>query len=206
MSGPGVASFPIPPVLTKLPFVTPNTGLLTQIGFGFLQQVWAGIQAPGGLVPSIDTLTAAVIQLQDMTGDATFNVGTGVITVTKTNGVSFGYFATGTDASHLTGTIAFARLPAPLNSEAGGTLLGRASSAGTPQEVGIGDGLGVSGTNLITEDSEVTTVAALPAQPYRAGARRFVSDAAAAVFAAAVTGGGAIKAPVYSDGAQWLVG
>lgn len=44
-----------------------------------------------------------------MSGDATL-ANTGAISVTKTGGVSFGYFATGTDAANLTGTLASARL------------------------------------------------------------------------------------------------
>ena len=39
-----------------------------------------------------------------------------------------------------------------------------------------------------------------------AGARDFVTDALGPVFGAAVVGGGAVKIPVYSDGAAWLVG
>lgn len=50
------------------------------------------------------------------------------------------------------------------------------------------------------------TVASLPAQPWSAGARAFVSDAAAPVFGAAVVGGGAVPVPVFSDGLQWVVG
>ena len=39
-----------------------------------------------------------------------------------------------------------------------------------------------------------------------AGARAFVSDATATVFASAYTGGGANNVPVYSDGAVWRIG
>lgn len=42
-----------------------------------------------------------------MAGDCTFSVPN--ITCTKTNGVNFGYFATGTDASNLTGTVSVNR-------------------------------------------------------------------------------------------------
>lgn len=39
-----------------------------------------------------------------------------------------------------------------------------------------------------------------------AGARDFVTDATAPAFGVAVVGGGAVSVPVYSDGANWLVG
>lgn len=43
-------------------------------------------------------------------GDCTSSAGSVALTCTKTGGVSFGYFATGTDAANLTGTVAAARL------------------------------------------------------------------------------------------------
>lgn len=52
-----------------------------------------------------------------------------------------------------------------------------------------------------------TTVAALiAAATAGAGARSIVSDALAPVFGTAVTGGGAVVVPVYSDGTSWIVG
>jgi hypothetical protein len=51
------------------------------------------------------------------------------------------------------------------------------------------------------------TVATLPsAATSGAGARAFVSDALTPAFGAAVTGGGAVLTPVYSDGTGWRVG
>jgi hypothetical protein len=53
----------------------------------------------------------------------------------------------------------------------------------------------------------VYTVATLPsAATSGIGARSFVSDALAPVFGSTVTGGGAVKIPVYSDGTNWKVG
>jgi hypothetical protein len=50
-------------------------------------------------------------------------------------------------------------------------------------------------------------VSALPlAATAGAGARAFVNDASAPVFGTAVTGGGAVLVPVYSDGSAWNVG
>ncbi|RUV65222.1 MAG: hypothetical protein E5X35_11515 [Mesorhizobium sp.] len=51
------------------------------------------------------------------------------------------------------------------------------------------------------------TVATLPvAATAGAGARMFVSDALGPAFGSAVVGGGAVNVPVYSDGANWMVG
>jgi hypothetical protein len=57
-------------------------------------------------------------------------------------------------------------------------------------------------TNLTTP----VTVASLPAQPYPAGARFFVSDATATTFNSVVAGGGANNVPTFSDGAAWRIG
>lgn len=52
-----------------------------------------------------------------------------------------------------------------------------------------------------------TLVSALPAAATAgAGTRRFVTDGLAPTFAAAVTGGGAVFTPVYSDGTIWRCG
>ena len=51
------------------------------------------------------------------------------------------------------------------------------------------------------------TVANLPAAATAgAGARGFVTDALMPVYGSTVTGGGAVKVPVYSDGTNWIVG
>jgi hypothetical protein len=51
------------------------------------------------------------------------------------------------------------------------------------------------------------TVATLPsAATSGAGARSFVTDAVAPVFGGAVSGGGSVASPVYSDGTNWIVG
>lgn len=49
-------------------------------------------------------------------------VNSGAITCTKTNGTNFGYFATGTDASNLTGTVPAAQLPLPGVASLGGVF------------------------------------------------------------------------------------
>jgi hypothetical protein len=51
------------------------------------------------------------------------------------------------------------------------------------------------------------TVATLPdAELAGQGARSFVTDALTPVFGSAVTGGGSVASPVYSNGANWVVG
>lgn len=55
--------------------------------------------------------------------------------------------------------------------------------------------------------TSTATVATLPtASSSGVGARHFVTDALSPVFGSAVTGGGAVKVPVYSDGSTWMVG
>lgn len=66
--------------------------------------------APGGTSGQVQYNNAGVFGGFTFSGDATVITSTGVITVTKTRGVSFGYFATGTDAANLTGNLAVARL------------------------------------------------------------------------------------------------
>lgn len=61
--------------------------------------------------------------------------------------------------------------------------------------------------NLISSDPVV--VASLPAPATRTGQAMFVTDASATMTAGigtVVAGGGANKVPVYSDGANWVIG
>lgn len=185
MSSPD-AVFPLPPPVFKFPigYVVDGQVYFNQVGIDTFTKLWAGIQGQGGVYPSVSAIYA-------MTGDGTLTPsGTAtLLRVTATGGVPFGFFATGTDASHLSGTVPLASMPYAVSF---GLVL-----------VGTGSGL------LQTEDAQVTTVAALPAQPYRQGARRFVSDssvAAASNFGNVVAGGGTSGVPVYSDGADWRIG
>ena len=68
--------------------------------------------------------------------------------------------------------------------------------------------VGTSGTlRLYVPVTGATVVASLPsASTAGIGARSMVTDALAPSFGVAVTGGGAVKIPVYSDGTTWLVG
>lgn len=62
-------------------------------------------------------------------------------------------------------------------------------------------------TALDQNNSQVSSVAALPAAGTAgAGARRMVNDATVTTFASIVAGGGANTVPVYSDGTDWRIG
>ena len=61
----------------------------------------------------------------------------------------------------------------------------------------------ISGTTVRT--STAYTVATLPAAG-TAGRRAYVTDATAPTFLGALTGGGAVKCPVFDDGTAWVAG
>ncbi len=58
----GGQSHPIIPPNQRLPFVSPDTGILTPYGMQFVQQVFAVLQGRGGVFDSIDTLGQNPIQ------------------------------------------------------------------------------------------------------------------------------------------------
>jgi hypothetical protein len=66
---------------------------------------------------------------------------------------------------------------------------------------------GTGSARLYVPVTGATTVASLPsASTAGAGARAFVTDASATTFLSTVSGGGANKVPVVSDGTNWLIG
>jgi len=70
-----------------------------------------------------------------------------------------------------------------------------------PQKAGTGS------DRLLVVQTGIVTVVGLPsASASGAGARAMVSDATATTFASTVSGGGANKVPVVSDGTNWLIG
>lgn len=70
-----------------------------------------------------------------------------------------------------------------------------------PQKAGTGS------DRLMVVQTGIVAVASLPdAFKAGAGARAMVSDATATTFASTVSGGGANKVPVVSDGTNWLIG
>lgn len=66
--------------------------------------------------------------------------------------------------------------------------------------------VGVVASNSMLATSATTVTNLLAAATAGAGARHFVTDALTPVFGNAVTGGGAVAVPVYSDGTIWRVG
>lgn len=66
---------------------------------------------------------------------------------------------------------------------------------------------GTGSARLLIYQSGSTTVASLPsAATAGAGARAMVTDASSTTFLSTVSGGGANKVPVVSDGTNWLIG
>lgn len=69
------------------------------------------------------------------------------------------------------------------------------------------ENLGTGVARLMVPVTGGTTVSGLPsASTAGVGARAFVTDATATTFLSTVTGGGANKVPVVSDGTSWLIG
>ena len=94
-----------------------------------------------------------------VSGDATLSAA-GALTVTKTGGVALGYFATGTDASNLTGTLNNARLSAVPNAALANsavTISGHALSLGGTLSLVAGD----VGLGSVTNDAQ-TKAAIVP--------------------------------------------
>lgn len=80
-----------------------------------------------------------------MSGDATI-ADTGAVTVLKTNGIAFGYYATGTDAANLTGTLNNARLSAVPNS-----ALANSSVTLNTHSLSLGGTLTLSTTDIFAD-------------------------------------------------------
>jgi hypothetical protein len=77
---------------------------------------------------------------------------------------------------------------------------------GTTLEVKLADDSGFASLSVTALNPAIILVASLPTAVGRTGQMRFVSDASGPVFGSAVTGGGAVNVPVYSDGTVWRVG
>ena len=206
MSGPGpvpASGTPIPPPLFNFPWVRLNDGMLTIQAISQLTQFWALVVGEDGIAQNINIIF-------NMHGDGTLSA-TGLLVVTATDGVPFAYFATGTDAAHLTGTLSPARIAVDslpydllLNLTAPG-LLG-SGAPGSVVEINLGRNITLTGGTIQAEDP-TTTVGSLGAPA--AGLRAFVTDStvtAAGNFGNVVVGGGANFCPVYADSAAWRIG
>ena len=143
-----------------------------------------------------------------------FNVSNNLATMST----FYGEF--GINSSGFTGTGAFSQASAVYLAAASSDLvIGTYASNPIHFVVNSGatDAMTIATTGAVTTSASIAAgttiktatylVATLPAAtPPTAGARAYVTDALAPSFSAAVTGGGAVPVPVYSDGTSWRVG
>jgi hypothetical protein len=170
-------------------------GSTTQLGFGSTGSAYSSL-------PDVILWRAAAASLQLGAADAaspvaqTLRVQSVSTGTSNTAGVDWtlqGSRGTGTGAG---GKIIFQTAPAGSTGSTQGTY----TTALTIQS-----DQGVVAASYVKTLS--TTVASLPsASTAGSGARAFVTDASATTFLSTVTGGGANKVPVVSDGSVWLIG
>jgi hypothetical protein len=129
----------------------------------------------------------------NLSGDCTTSGSLAVICL-KTNGVNFAYFATGTDASNLTGTVAGARLS---GSYTGITGLGTVT-AGTWNGTVIGSAYGGAGsvTGLLKANGSGTVSAATSGTDYQGPITLTTTGSSGA----ATFSGNTLNIPQYSGG------
>jgi hypothetical protein len=129
----------------------------------------------------------------NLSGDCTTSGSLAVICL-KTNGVNFAYFATGTDASNLTGTVAGARLS---GSYTGITGLGTVT-AGTWNGTVIGSAYGGAGsvTGILKANGSGTVSAATSGTDYQGP----ITLTTTGTSGAATFSGGTLNIPQYSGG------
>jgi len=163
--------------------------------------------------------------------EATITLKTTITGIIKGNGTALSAAIAGTDYAPATsggsilygnGAGGFSNVTIGTNlSFTGGTLNASSSmvypGAGIPNSTGSAWGTSYSvtgtGTNVVLDNKPTIkepiigtgfTVATLPAGSI--GMRSYVTDAVAPVFLAALTGGGAIKTPVFHNGTAWVAG
>jgi len=121
--------------------------------------------APGGSSGQLQyNSSGSFAGVPTVNGDGTLNTSTGALAVTKTGGVSFGSFATGTDAANLTGTLAGARVSGSYTGITGvGTL-----TAGTWNATIIGSAYGGAGSvsGILKANGSGTVSAAVSGTDY----------------------------------------
>jgi hypothetical protein len=163
--------------------------------------------------------------------EATITLKTTISGIIKGNGTALSKAISGADYAPATigGSILFGNGAGGFNnvtigtnlSFTGGTLNASFSmvypAAGIPNSTGSAWGSSYSvtgtGTNVVLDNKPTIkepiigtgfTVATLPAGTI--GMRSYVTDAVAPTFLGALTGGGAIKAPVFHNGTAWVAG
>lgn len=116
---------------------------------------------PGGSSGQIQYNNAGAFGGFTLAGDCTFSVPN--ITCTKTGGVSFGYFATGTDATNLTGTVSVNRFNSGSGASSSTFLRGDGTwvtpTAGTGTVTSVTCGSGLSGGVITTTGTCAVTSA-----------------------------------------------
>lgn len=95
---------------------------------------------------------------------------------------------------------------AGLTRNAAGVVEVNNGTAGTFRDLKLRNLLAAGGNGSYIQTPSMTVANLAAAATAGAGARAFVTDALAPVWGAAVAGAGAVKVPVYSDGAGWFVG
>lgn len=138
-----------------------------------LNSIFASIVSafsPGGTSGQVQYNNAGAFGGFTVSGDGTLVTSTGVLTVTKLNGVSPGLFFSGTDAANLTGTLSAARIASgslalsKLTVAAASSKLvgsGASGSGSAYTEITLGTGLSMTGTTLSASGGSgtVTSVA-----------------------------------------------
>ena len=172
----------------------PSFAFANQTNLGLYNNNGALAISTGGAIKA--QFTSATLAKLQLNGELEFSFGTGPILAydannilgqrNSTNAQTFRLYNTYTDASN------YERHSHVWSSN---VLYAKNENAGT------------GSARLYIPVTGATTVASLPsASTAGVGARSFVTDALAPSFGVAVSGGGAVKIPVYSDGTSWYVG
>ncbi len=155
---------------------------------------------------------AALSQLTGMlsTGNTAVGYRAGRLLVTGANNVFIGYHAGVFQLSGDNNTVLGAAPVMAADTDENSILIGNAAVGLGSNTTVIGRAATVLAKIFGVVLTSVYTVATLPAAAAgNLGARAFVTDASTTLalgIGTAVTGGGANKVPVYSDGAAWLYG
>jgi hypothetical protein len=172
----------------------PGYGFANQTNLGLYNNNGALAISTGGAIKA--QFTSATLAKLQINGEIEFSFGSGPILAydannilgqrNSTNAQTFRLYNTYTDASN------YERHSHVWSSN---VLYAKNENAGT------------GSARLYIPVTNATTVASLPsAATAGLGARAMVTDALTPSFGVVVTGGGAVKIPVYSDGTSWYVG